>query len=155
LFIAAFLITLKVLQQSKEIEELDSEITQKTIIARQNQEMLSKIAELETRISTFDQTVAILDSAAAGSGVFKSVLKEFSDFGARKQGIWLSKLSKEDARTANIEGYSLSRYTLTDFAYSIQQATLNSMLNESLRDKNAYKFNITFDISSYPKKSNE
>jgi hypothetical protein len=63
--------------------------------------MLSKIAELETRISTFDQTVAILDSASAGSGVFKSVLKEFSDFGARRQGIWLSKLSKEDDRIAN------------------------------------------------------
>lgn len=155
LFVAAFLITLKILQNTKELEELNKEITEKTIIARQNQEMLGKIAELETRISTFDQTVAILDSAAAGSGIYKSMLKEFSDFGARRQGIWLSKLSKEDERTANIEGFSLSRYTLTDFAYSIERATLNSMTNESLRDKSAYKFNITFDISSYPKKSNE
>jgi hypothetical protein len=155
LFIAAFLITLKSFAELKRNSDMDTEITQKTIIARQNQEMLSKIAELETRISTFDQTVAILDSASAGSGVFKSVLKEFSDFGARRQGIWLSKLSKEDDRIASLEGYSLSRYTLTDFAYSIQNATLNSMLNESLRDKNAYKFNITFDISSYPKKDNE
>lgn len=155
LFIAALLITLKVMQNAQELDALDTEITQKTIIARQNQEMLGKIAELETRIGTFDQTVAILDSASAGSGVFNSVLKEFSDFGARRQGIWISSLSKADTRMANVEGYSISRYILTDFAYSIQKATLNSMLNESLRDKNAYKFNITFDISSYPKKNNE
>ncbi|MCJ7552518.1 MAG: hypothetical protein MUO34_01425 [Ignavibacteriaceae bacterium] len=155
LFLAAFLITMKVLQNSKELTDLNSDITRKTIIARQNQEMLGKIANLENKIATFDQTVAILDSASAGSGAFKSVLKEFSDFGARKQGVWLSKLSSDGSKLANIEGYSLSRYTLTDFAYSIQKATLNSMLNESLRDKNAYKFNITFDLSSYPKKNNE
>lgn len=155
LFLATFLITMKVLQNTAELRSLESEITQKTIIARQNQEMLGKISELETKIATFDQTVAILDSASAGSGAFKSVLKEFSDFGARKQGIWLSKFSRDGSNTADIEGYSLSRYTLTDFAYSIQKATLNSMLYESLRDKNAYKFNITFDLSSYPKKNNE
>lgn len=153
LFIAAFLITLKVMQNINEISKLDTEIQHKTIIARQNQEMLGKIAELETRISTFDQTLAILDSASAGSGVWKSMFSEFANFYSQKPGIWISKIVKEEGPTTNIEGYSLSRYVLTDFAYSIESATLNSMLYESLRDKNAYKFNITFDISSYPKKN--
>ena len=46
---------------------------------------------------------------------------------------------------------SLSRYALTDFAYSVESATLNSMYYEPLRERNAYKFNLTFNISTYPK----
>lgn len=38
-------------------------------------------------------------------------------------------------------------------AYSLDNAQLNSMLNEALREKNAFKYNLTFDITSYQKKN--
>lgn len=152
LFIAAFLLTLKMLQNGKELSSLDNDIKQKNIIIRQNQETLTKISELEGKISSFGQTQAILDSAAVGTGVWKNVLKDVSGFCGSKQNIWISKLARENSNSVVIEGYSLSKYSPTDLAYSLETARLNSMMNEALREKNAYKYNLTFDITSYQKK---
>ena len=151
LFIIGFLITQEVLENSKRLSKLDVEIAEETILMRQNQETLGKIAGLEGKISSFDQTQAILDSATVGTGVWNEVLQDISKITSKKKSIWLSKLTQSNQQTIIAEGYSLSRFALTDFAYSIEQATLNSMLYESLRDRNAYKFNLNFNISTYPK----
>ncbi|MDP2362286.1 MAG: hypothetical protein Q8M94_00800 [Ignavibacteria bacterium] len=153
LFIAAFLFTIKVLQNDKELGRLDLEINQKNLIIRQNQETLSKISELEGKISGFGQTQAILDSAARGTGVWKAVLKDVSGFCGSKQNIWISKITRDNTNSIQIEGYSLSKFSPTEMAYNLEGATLNSMMNESLREKNAYKYNLTFDITSYQKKN--
>jgi len=153
LFIVGFLITQEVLENSNTLSKLDTEIAEKTILMRQNQETLGKIAQLEGKISGFDQTQEILDSATAGTGVWNEILRDISKFTSKKKSIWLSKLTRSDQQTVIAEGYSLSRYALTDFAYSIEQATLNSMIYESLRDRNAYKFNLIFNISTYPKEN--
>ena len=152
LFIAAFLFTLKVLQNKKELSRLDQEISQKNLIIRQNQETLSKIAEIEGKISSFGQTQAILDSAASGTGVWKNVLKDVAGFCGSKQNIWISNVVRDNSNTIKIEGYSLSKYSPTDMAYSLQNATLNNMMSEALREKNAFKYNLTFDITSYQNK---
>jgi hypothetical protein len=153
LFIAAVFFTLKMLENGSEINRLDKEITEKTILMRQNQETLTKIAELEGKISSFDQTQAILDSASVGTGIWNNVLKDVSKFTGKSKSLWLTNLTRVDHETALAEGYSLSRYALTDFAYSIDNATLNSMFYEALRERNAYKFNLTFNISAYPKQN--
>ena len=147
LFIAAFFITQKVLNNNKELARLDEEIEMKTIQMRENQEMLVKIANLEGKISSFGQTQAILDSATRGSEVWNNLLKEVSGFCQKKSNLWISRLGNEgDKVTA--EGYSLTRNTLTDFAYSINNATLQSMLYEELRERSAYRFNLNFNISN-------
>lgn len=153
LFIAAFLLTLKMLQNNKELNMLDQDIKEKNAIIRQNQETLSKISELEGKISGFGQTQAILDSAAVGTGVWKNVLRDVASFCGGKQNIWISKLARENSNSVVIEGYSLSKYSPTDLAYSLETARLNSMMNEALREKTAYKYNLTFDITSYQKKN--
>ena len=153
LFIAAFLFTIKVLQNNRELSKLDSEIQQKNLIIRQNQETLSKISELEGKISSFGQTQAILDSAAVGTGIWKGVLKDVAAFCGSKQNIWISSVVRDNSNNIKIEGYSLSKYSPTDMAYSLDNAQLNSMLNEALREKNAFKYNLTFDITSYQKKN--
>jgi hypothetical protein len=152
LFLAAFFLTLKVMQNSGEIKTLDSDIIAKTEIIRQNQETLSKISELEGKISSFGQTQAILDSAASGAGIWKDVLYDVASFCGGKQNIWISKLARENTNSVVIEGYSLSKYSPTDMAYKLESARLNNLFNEALREKNAFKYNLTFDITSYPKK---
>lgn len=147
LFLAAFFITQKVLNNNKQLTELDKEIEAKTILMRQNQEVLVKIANLEGKIGSFGQTVAILDSAAAGTGVWKELIKQVSGFCQTSNNMWLSKLSNEGDKV-NTEGYSLTRNSLTDFAYSINNAVLQSMIYEELRERSAYRFNLNFQISN-------
>jgi hypothetical protein len=148
LFIAAFFITQQVLKNNKQMGELDKEVAEKTLLMRQNQEILSKIATIEGKISSFDQTQAILDSATAGAGVWKNVISKVSDFCGKNSNLWVSKLSSSDGRSVVTEGYSLTRGTLTDFASSIENSLLKSMTYEELREKSAYKFNLNFNTSN-------
>ena len=151
LFGATFYITTYIMGNQKEINQLDNQITEKTILMRQNQEILSKIADLETKISGFDQTQAILDSAAVGTGVWQGVLKHVSDFIGSRKNMWLTKIIHSEGSTVTLEGYALSRNVLSEFAYSIESATLKSVNYEALREKDTYKFAITFDLSNYQK----
>ncbi len=151
LFIVAFGVTQKIMQNNNHISKLETEIAEKTYLMRQNQQLLGKIAELESKISSFDQTQAILDSAAAGTDVWNQVLQDLARVTAKRKSIWLTKLSRAGADKILAEGYSLSRFALTDFAYSIDNAELQSMFYEALRERSAYKFNLNFNISTYPK----
>lgn len=151
LFLVAFWVTQKALTNTSEMNKLDTQITEKTILMKQNEKTLSEIQELEGKISGFDQTQAILDSATLGTGVWNQVLQDIASFTSKKKSIWLTSLTRSNQETVLVEGYSLSRSALTDFAYSVESATLNSMYYEALRDRSAYKFNITFNISNYPK----
>jgi Tfp pilus assembly protein PilN len=148
LFGITFFATQYILENQREINELDNQIAEQTILMRQNQEILTKIAEIETKISGFDQTQTILDSASAGTGVWQEVLKHVSNFVGSKNSMWITKLDFVDGKVT-IEGYSMDRKVLTEFAYSIESAILKSVKYEALREKSTYKFNLTFDLSNY------
>ena len=118
---------------------------------RQNQEMLNSISELQGRISGFDQTQAILDSAAVGTRVWSKVLSDISSFFSGKKNIWLTRLANESGNEVVLEGYAMSKKPITDFAYFIESAQLKKVNYEALRDANTYKFSIIFNLSTYPK----
>ncbi len=151
LFFVTFFLTLKILMNQKDIRQLNKQIAEQTQLLRQNQEIVNKINNLEGNISGFSQTQAILDSASVGTGIWSNVLSEISHFIGMKKSLWVTKLSKDDTGNILLEGYALNRNVLTEFAYSIKSATLKSVTYEALRDKNAYKFNLIFNISSFQK----
>lgn len=151
LFGITFFITQKILINQNEMTQLDAEITEQTILLRQNQEILNNIANIETKISGFGQTQAILDSAATGTSIWFEVMKHASDFTGSKKNMWITKITRGNDNTVVMEGYALSKYTVTEFAYSIESATLKSINFESLRDKNTYRFVLNFNLLNYSK----
>ncbi len=154
LFIATFFITQQILSNNKQISELNTEIAKQTILLRQNQEIVDKITQIEGNIKNFDKTQAILDSAAVGTGVYSRVLQHLSDFFNGKKNIWLTRLAKNDAKNELVmEGYSLSKPVLTELAYTVNSAVLKGVFYEELRDKNTYKFTLTFNLSSFQKET--
>ena len=52
-----------------------------------------------------------------------------------------------------LEGYALSKNVLTEFAYAMKNSELKGVFYEALREKNAYKFTMNFNLSSYQKDS--
>ncbi|MGE5437824.1 MAG: PilN domain-containing protein [Syntrophothermus sp.] len=150
LFAAALFVTTKTLENTHTISQLDQKISKKTILLNQNKEIVNQISELETKISLFDQTQTILDSVAVGTEVWNNLLKDVSNFFSSRKNVWLSKVVVEDSKIV-LEGFSLTRGVLTDFAYFFKTAELKSVTSEEIRDKTAYKFKIIFNISSYQK----
>ena len=153
LFVAAFFITQQILNNSSELSRMDDEITQKTILMKENQEILSKIKDVETKISSFDQTQAILDSAAVGTELWGKVTRHVANFCQSRKNLWLTKISKEEDDQVLLEGYALSKNVLTDFAYSIESSILKSVVYEALREENAYRFIINFNITNFSNKN--
>ena len=153
LFIATFFMTQSILKNHLELGQLDQQITEQTILMRQNQEILNDIAQLKTKIESFDQTQAILDSASVGTGVWTDVLQNISDFFANKHNLWLTQLSVDGSQNVVLLGYAINKEVVTQFAYSLEGATLKSMVFEALRDENAYKFTINFSLLNNNKKS--
>ncbi|MBZ0199855.1 MAG: PilN domain-containing protein [Ignavibacteriaceae bacterium] len=150
LFAAAFFITMQILINNQDEKALDVDLGKNTILQQQNLEILNKIADVEGKINSFDQTQTILDSANTGTGVWTRIVKEISDFAQGRQTLWFTKLTKEEENKIIIEGYALNKYVLTDFAYTLKgSAILKNILFESLREKNAYKFTITFNKNGY------
>jgi Tfp pilus assembly protein PilN len=149
LFIASLLITYWMLKNQKEINYLDTQIAGKTILQRQHQKILSRIADIQNKISGFDQTQAILDSASTGSGVWSVVMSKISGFISSSPNLWLTKLTKEEGDQVVLEGYSLNKNVLTDFAYYLENAQLKSVHYEAILEKNTYRFSIAFNISGY------
>lgn len=149
LFGATFFLTLQILMNNKKVNELEKEIAQQTILLRQNQEILGRIAELENKISGFGQTQAILDSASIGTGVWSKVTEHFSNFFGSKQNIWLTKVSVDGINIA-LEGYALSKLAPTEFAYSLNGSELKGIFAESIRQENAYRYNLIFNLSQFP-----
>ena len=150
LFGATFFLTLQILMNNKETNDLEKEIAQQTILLRQNQEILGRIADLENKISGFGQTQAILDSASVGTGVWSKLTEHFSDFFGAKQNIWLTKVGAESNNIV-LEGYALSKLSPTEFAYSIDGSELKGIYFESIREENAYRYNLNFNLSQFLK----
>ncbi len=153
LFIATFFMTQSILKNHLEIGELDQQITEETILMRQNQEILNDISKLKSKIEGFDQTQAILDSASVGTGIWTDILQNISDFFATRHNLWLTQLSVDGNKDVVLIGYAVNKDVVTRFAYSLQDATLKSMKFEALRDQNAYKFTISFSLLNNNKKS--
>ncbi len=151
LFGSALLVTTMIMNNEKQISKLNNEIAEKTVLLRQNQEILGNITQLESKISGFGQTQAILDSASSGTGVYTKILQQVSDFFAGRKNIWITKMGTDASQKVVVEGYALNKYVLTDFAYSIENAQLKSVTQDVLREKNVYKFLLNFSIDSFKK----
>ncbi len=151
LFFATFFLTLKILNNQRILGQYKSQIEQQTLLQKKNQEVLNKISNLEGMINGFSRTQSVLDSASVGTGVWSNMLQEISHLLVERKSIWITKLSNDDSGNVLVEGYALNKNALTDFAFAIKSAQLKSMVFEALRDKNAYKFNLVFDLSTFRK----
>lgn len=151
LFVTTLFITQQILKNQKEIGQMNNDIATQKILLIQNQEIFSKISDLEGRINNFGATQAILDSVSVGAGVWTHSIEKISNFFQGRKNMWLTKMNLNESGRVFLEGYSLTKNVLTDFAYAMKTAELKTVFFESLREKNAYKFTMDFDLNSYQK----
>jgi len=148
LFGAAFFFTFQILSSNRNIKELDFEIERLTQRQAQNQAIVDEITPLDNRINSFDATQGILDSAAAGSGIWNKSLINIADFMERRRNFWITRLENPTAEQIVVNGYSLSRSVLTEFADSYRSATLKNIIYEPLREKSAFSYQMFLKIGS-------
>jgi len=146
LFIATYLFTSNILNNSQKISELDKEIQVLTERQIRNQAIVAEINPLTEKISSFDVTQSILDSASVGTGVWGNMFDRISTFVERRRNFWLSRLETMSGNQVSVNGYSVSRSVLTEFADNNKASLLKSVMYEPLRDRNAFAYLLNFSI---------
>ncbi|MBU1678466.1 MAG: hypothetical protein KKD86_06360 [Bacteroidetes bacterium] len=146
LFIATLFFTIKFLSNIKTSADLDKEIVRLVELESRNQEIVDKITPLTTRISNFDNTQSILDSASVGTEIWGTTLESTSNFIERRRNFWISSLDGLSEEELIIKGYSLSRTAVTEFAEFSNSSILKNVLYESLREKNAFTYVLNTKI---------
>jgi Tfp pilus assembly protein PilN len=149
LFIVTVYFTVKILERRNELDLISKQIIEKEEIIRNNQTIIEQIQILENRIGSFGVITSKLDTLAVGRGLLTTVADRISEFTASKQNLWLTKIVWNDGKQFDIEGFSTSRNSITDFVNTIQGSALKNITSELLRDKRIYRFNLTIDISNY------
>lgn len=145
-FMATLFFTFQILSSYQKIKELDFEIERLTQRQIQNQALVDEITPLENRISTFDATQTVLDSASAGAGIWNKNLMRISDFMERRRNFWVTKLETSAKDEIKINGYALSRSVLTEFAEFNGSSLLKNINYEPLREKSAFSYNINIKL---------
>ncbi|MCL4548377.1 MAG: hypothetical protein M1495_07400 [Bacteroidetes bacterium] len=146
LFGATFYFTFSILSNVKHINELNYEIDRLMQRQTQNQELIQEITPLEQRINSFDATQKILDSASVGAGVWNRTISKISDFAERRRNFWISKLETVDKTEVKLDGFSLSRSVLTEFAELYRTSLLKKINYEPLREKSAFSYSLSFKL---------
>lgn len=147
LFGAAFFFTFRGLSNVQQIKELDAKIVTMEEAKQKNQKLLDEIAPLDQRINSFDNTQIILDSAARGTDVWSKLLIKVGDFMETRRNFWITKLTTT-GKEVSIEGYSLSRSVLTEFAEQFKNSTLQSITFDPIRKENAFSFKLKFKVET-------
>jgi len=143
LFFVAFYFTTNILNKQIEINKVESEIQFQTILKRQNLSTLMEIDNLTARINNFDQTQAILDSASSGTGIWNKLLFNLSGFVGKKKSFWVRNIVLPDSAVVTVDGHSINRKVLTEFAGELQSSILQNITYEPIRDKDAFRFMLT------------
>jgi len=154
LFGATFFFTFKVLSNIQQMHELDGKIIEMEAVKQKNQALLDEITPLDLRINSFDKTQIVLDSAARGTEVWSKLLTKISDFMETRRNFWITKLSST-GKEITIDGYSLSRSVLTEFAEQFKNSTLQSISYDPIRKENAFSFKLKFKVETETPKTNE
>jgi hypothetical protein len=155
LFGATFFFTFQILENNKTLVEQDKEITRLEQLKIQNELIIQEMDALSSKISNFDNTQAILDSATSGAGVWGNMLINVSDFMERRRNFWVSSLSGNEDQTVSLRGYALSRNVLTEFVDNSNSSLLNTVTYEPLRDTKTYSYTLNFNINPSGADKNE
>ena len=133
------------------MKNLDSDIIKYQKLYDKNQAIINQISSLEGKINNFGRTQAILDSVSTGTLIWTRAANNISSFIKTKKNLWLTNVSLGSENRVKLEGYSLNKYVVTELAYSLRSAELKGVFFETLREKNSYKFTLSFDIANYNK----
>jgi hypothetical protein len=142
LFAAVLFSTFFIFLNEFKIKNMDAEIKSLIRLKKQNQEIVDRIANLNSKIDNSEQVRLFLDQISSGSGVWVHNMEKLSDFTNKRRNLWIQNIKIDKANPMIISGFSTSRWVLPELKRSYNYSTLDFIHYEPMRDRNAYEFNL-------------
>ena len=148
LFAAVMFLTFFFFLNELKIKNMDSEIKSLIQLKKQNQEIVDRIANLNSKIDNSGQTKLFLDQISSGSGVWVENMEKLSDFTNKRRNLWIQNIKIDKVNPMILSGFSTSRWVLPELKRSYNNSSLEFIHYEPMRDRNAYEFNLKMSSSN-------
>lgn len=148
LFAAVMFLTFQIYLNEFNLKKMDSEINSLILIKKQNQEIVDRIANLNSKIDNSAQTKLFLDKISSGSGLWGKNMEKLSDFANERRNIWIQNIKIDKTNPMIISGFSTSRWVLPELKRSYINSSLEFLHYEPMRERNTYEFNLKMSSSN-------
>jgi len=148
LFAAVMFLTFQFFLNEFKIKKMDSEIISLIQVKKQNQEIVDRIANLNSKIDNSAQTKMFLDQISSGTGVWVENMEKLSDFTNKRRNLWIQEIKIDNTKPMTISGFSTSRWVLPELKRTYNDSFLEFIHYEPMRDRNTYNFNLKMGSSN-------
>ncbi len=142
LFISTFLFTWQITAKSKEIKELRDVMVLKESQKAENMTLANSIQALEDQLTRYQTSMALYDSLVPGSERWSKVLTQFSHGVEDLNSIWLTDVVGAKESEILMNGYTTYRTRIPRFATLFDNALLEEVNVQAIREQTVYKYRI-------------
>lgn len=135
-------------QNTREISSLSSNLSQMQSKIKAVTPTVNKANELSKNLSILKEKLTMLDTLSRGSKEWSEKLRILDNGIRNVKSSWITSLSKSNKGTY-LQGYTLYRNRIPKIVNIFDEATLLSVNDEEMREKEVYNFSIL--ISSFAK----
>jgi Tfp pilus assembly protein PilN len=135
-------------QNARQIDAYESDLNQMNSQLEQLEPIVNEVDVLQQDLSVLQEKLTMLDTLAQGSREWSAKLDLLNDGIQSVGSTWLTSFSQSGDGTF-IQGYTLYRNRIPGIVNIFDEATLLSVNNEEMREKQVYTFSIL--IQSFAK----
>lgn len=99
------------------------------------------------KLNYYTSTFGVLDSLIVGTDIWSQLLQKVAREAKQVGGIWLTELETLGTNSVLLKGYSLTRSKIPVFCNAIENATLQQVQVQEIRERTVYNFAIEARIS--------
>jgi hypothetical protein len=142
LFVTSFLFTWQITQKSREIKELRDVLVLKESQKSENMTLSNSIQALEDQLTRYKTSMALYDSLVPGYERWSKVLTRFSHGVEDLNAIWLTDITGAKDADMLMNGYTTYRTRIPRFATLFDDALLEEVNVQAIREQAVYKYRI-------------
>ena len=146
-FASTFFFTYRYASNQSQIVKLRNDVSVKRIRADEVEALRPQIANVQAQFSRFSTATTLLDSLMPNTERWSTLVASISKTVDRVGAIWITDVHQLDDGTYSLEGFSLYRDRIPDFAMSYPGSILKKVAIADIRGKTVYDFQIDLKFS--------
>lgn len=148
LFAMTFFFTWSVTSKSREIKELSDVLVLKESQKAENLTLANSIQALEDQLTRYKTSMALYDSLVPGSERWSKVLTQLSHGVEDMNAIWLTDMTAGKDADLMMNGFTTYRTRIPRLATLFDNALLEEVSVQEIREQTVYKYRIKVPSSS-------
>lgn len=142
IFVVTFFFTSRYAEQNEEVRRSRAELQKKQEQLAENQRLQGILDSLSGQNLQYESALKVYESIIPNYNRWSKVFTHLTNSVENVNSVWMVSLAAKTDSSFELTGYSLYRQRIPRIASMFEDATLESVSEEKIRDKDVYKFVI-------------